>query len=150
MRVNKKWLVIFALAAMIPLSGCGFVTKLRARDKLNKGVKAFAEQKYEEAAKLFEDSIALDPEFNVAKMYLATSYTSQFVPGSPDPKSTEMANKAIKTFESILETEPRSINAMLSIASLYYQLDNSGNRRSGVEKFKQSIRPTQNRSIESP
>ncbi len=95
MRVNKKWLVILALSAAIPLSGCGFITKLRARDALNKGVKAFVEQKYEEASKLFEESIRLDPHFSVARMYLATTYTSQFVPGSPDPKSKEMADKAI-------------------------------------------------------
>lgn len=125
MRLNKKWLVILALAAAIPLSGCGFITKLRARDKLNKGVKAFVEQKYEEAAKLFEESIQLDPDFQVARMYLATTYTSQFIPGSPDPKSQEMADKAIETFSGILDmpntTPETASNAMISIASLYYQ-----------------------------
>jgi tetratricopeptide (TPR) repeat protein len=146
MRVNKKWLVIFALAAAIPLSGCGFITKLRARDKLNKGVEAFAKQKYDEAAKLFEDSVALDPDFETAKIYLATSYTSQFVPGSPDPKSTEMADKAIKIFENIVETNPQNINAMLSIASLYYQLDNSAESKKWCGKI-QAIDPSNAESL---
>ena len=122
MRVNTRWLVILALAAAIPLSGCGFITKLRARDALNKGVTAFVNQKYDEAAKLFEESIRLDPDFQVAKIYLGTAYSLQFVPGSPDPKSKEMADKAIATFKSIVETDKANINAMLSIASLYYQL----------------------------
>ena len=122
MRVNTRWLVILALAAAIPLTGCGFISKLRARDALNNGVKAFMEQKYEEAAKLFEESIRLDPEFQVAKMYLATTYTSQFVPGSPDPKSQENADKAVATFKSIVDEDPGNINAMISIASLYYQM----------------------------
>jgi tetratricopeptide (TPR) repeat protein len=122
MRVNKKWLVILALSAAIPLSGCGFIAKLRARDALNKGVKAFVEQKYEEAGKLFEESIRLDPDFSVARMYLATTYTSQFVPGSPDPKNKEMADKAIQTFSEIVNAEPQNIPPMLSIASLYYQM----------------------------
>lgn len=146
MRVNKKWLVIFALAAAIPLSGCGFITKLRARDKLNKGVEAFAKQKYDEAAKLFEDSVALDPDFETAKIYLATSYTSQFVPGSPDPKSTEMADKAIKMFENIVENNPKNINAMLSIASLYYQLDNSAESKRWCGKI-QAIDPSNAESL---
>jgi tetratricopeptide (TPR) repeat protein len=146
MTVNKKWLVIFALAAAIPLSGCGLITKLRARDKLNKGGKAFAEQKYEEAAKLFEESIALDPEFETAKIYLATSYSSLFVPGSPDPKSTAMADKAIKIFESIVETDPKNISAMLSIASLYYQLDNSAESKKWCGKI-QAIDPSNAESL---
>jgi tetratricopeptide (TPR) repeat protein len=132
MRFNKKrlaltllGLVILALLVIIPLWGYGFITKLRARDKLNQGVTAFAAQRYDEAAKLFEESVALDPEFQTARMYLATSYTSIFVPGSPDPKSQEMAEKAVRTFEEILETDPNNENAMLSIASLYYQMDNS-------------------------
>lgn len=122
MRVNKKWLVMLALLAAIPLSGCGFITQLRPRDALNKGVKAFVDQKYEDAAKLFEESIRLDPQFIIAKKYLATTYASQFVPGSPDPKSTEMARKAIATFEEVIGSEQNNTDAMLSIASLYYQL----------------------------
>ncbi len=122
MRLHGKWLVLLLLALALPLSGCGFIKKLRARDALNKGVKAFTEQKYEEAAKYFEDSISLDPEFKIARTYLATTYTSQFVPGSPDPKSNEMAQKAIQTFKDVLEMDKADINAMVSIASLYYQL----------------------------
>jgi len=91
------------------LSGCGFISKLRARDSLNKGVKAFTEQKYEQAAQFFEEAIRLDPDFQVARMYLATTYTSQFVPGSPDPKSNEMAEKAIRTFEEVLSTDKSGV-----------------------------------------
>ena len=88
MRLNNKWLALFLLLSVMPLSGCGFISKLRARDSLNKGVRAFTEQKYEQAAQYFETAIRLDPEFEVARMYLATTYTSQFVPGSPDQISS--------------------------------------------------------------
>jgi tetratricopeptide (TPR) repeat protein len=101
---------------------------LRARDNLNKGVKAFTEQKYDAAAQFFEKSIQLDPGFETARMYLATAYTSQFVPGSTDPKSEEMARKGIETFQQVVDSaeDPANPNrnAMLSIASLYYQLKN--------------------------
>ena len=124
MKVYGKWLAIPLLAAAIPLTGCNFVTKLQARDNLNKGVKAFTEQKFDKAAEFFEKSLELDPEFHVARMYLATTYTSQFVPGSPDEKSNQMADKAIATFKDVLASDKSgpNINAMLSIASLYYQL----------------------------
>jgi tetratricopeptide (TPR) repeat protein len=129
MRLNRKWLAVLLVLAVIPLSGCGFMQKLKARDNLNKGVKAFTEMKYDAAAQFFEKSIALDPELEDAQMYLATAYTSQFVPGSADPKSEEMAHKGIETFEKVVANSKNpasenSMNAMLSIASLYYQLKN--------------------------
>src|SRR5512143_1553111 len=141
MKVHAKWLAAVVLIAALPLCGCGFVTKLRARDSLNKGVKAFTEQKYEEAAKYFEESIRLDPEFEIARMYLATTYTSQFVPGSPDPKSQEMAEKAIATLQDGIDkakdkSKP-NINAMLSIASLYYQLKKYDESKAWCAKLEQ-------------
>jgi tetratricopeptide (TPR) repeat protein len=141
MRVNKKWLVILVLVAAIPLSGCGFISKLRARDALNKGVKAFVDQKYDDAAKLFEESIRLDPQFIIAKSYLATTYASQFVPGSPDEKSKQSAQKAIETFQSIIDSEPGNTNAMISIASLYYQLQDFDKSKEWCGKI-QNIDPT--------
>ena len=126
MRLKSKWLAVLLLLAVMPFSGCSFKRKLEARDYLNKGVKAFTDQKYDAAAQFFQKTIELDPDFEVARMYLATAYTSQFVPGSTDPKSDEMANKAIETFKEVVDkakdpTKP-NLNAMLSIASLYYQM----------------------------
>jgi tetratricopeptide (TPR) repeat protein len=140
MRFNSKWLGALLVLAALPLSGCGFITQLRARDSLNKGVKAFTEQKYDQAAKYFEDSIRLDPGFEVARMYLAATYTSQFVPGSPDPRSHEMAEKAIVTFKDVLNVKkegPPNINAMLSIASLYYQLKKYDDSKEWCRKVQQ-------------
>jgi len=124
MKLQGKWLAIILLVLMLPLCGCGFISKLRSRDALNKGVRAFTEQKYDIAAKFFEEAIRLDPEFKPPRTYLASTYVSQFVPGSPDPKSTEMANKAIQTFKDVLEMDKSNpdVNSMVSIASLYYQL----------------------------
>lgn len=127
MRLNSRWLAVLLILALAPLTGCGFMRKLQARDKLNKGVKMFTDQKYDAAAQFFQQAIELDPEFETSRMYLATAYTSQFIPGSSDPRSEEMASKGIETFKFVVDNanDPNSPNkrtAMLSIASLYYQL----------------------------
>jgi tetratricopeptide (TPR) repeat protein len=111
----------------MPLPGCGFMKKLRARDNLNKGVKAFTDQKYDAATQYFQKSIDLDPELTKAHVYLATTYMSQFVPGSVDPKSEEMAAKAIKTFTHVAEMvkdpeDPDKKSSMLATANLFYQM----------------------------
>ena len=101
-------------------------SKSEALENLNEGLKAFTAQKYNTAAQFFEEAVRLDPDFEPARMYLATAYTSQFIPGSPNPKSQEMGNKAIETFKQVVEkakdpAQPNK-NAMFSIAVLYYQL----------------------------
>ena len=127
MRLNSKWLALLIILAVLPLSvGCGFMNKLEARDNVNKGVKMFTDQKYDAAAQYFTKALEMDPNFMIAKVYLATAYSYQFVPGSTDPKSEEMANKAIETFGQVVDqAAPNSKTrkeAMLSIASMNYQL----------------------------
>ena len=128
MRVNSRWLAALLLMAVIPLCGCGFVQKLRARDNLNKGVKAFTDQKYDVAAQFFIKAIELDPKIEESHVYLATSYMLQFMPGSSDPKNEQYAQKAIETFRSVIERSEKkgepNVNAMLAIANLSYQMKN--------------------------
>jgi tetratricopeptide (TPR) repeat protein len=142
MRLNSKWLMVLFILAVFPLSGCGFVQKLQARNNLNKGAKAYTDQKYEAAAQYFEKSLHLDPDFEAARMYLGTAYSSQFIPGANDPKSLEMADKAIKTFKEVVakSADPNkpNKNAMLGLAGLYWQLkqyDNSKEWCNQVLKF---------------
>ena len=99
-----------------------------AREYLNRGVKAFTNQQYSEAAEYFEKSMELDPEMEEPPMYLATAYMLQFVPGSTDLGNVQMAENAIKTFRGIVErTEENgnpNLNAMLAIAGISYQMKN--------------------------
>ena len=129
MKANSKWLVVLLLLGVIPFSGCGLpvVKKLQARDYLNKGVTQFSNQKYDAAAQFFQKSVELDPDFEMARMYLGTAYMSQFIPGSVDPRNAEVANKAIETFKNIAETSQdpegrNKLNSMLSIVGLYTQM----------------------------
>jgi tetratricopeptide (TPR) repeat protein len=129
MRLNSRWLAALLLLPVLSLSGCGFINKLQSRDNLNKGVKAFTDQKYDAAAQFFQKSIDLDPDFpeDVPRMYLATAYMLQFVPGSMDPKSEQMGKKAIETFAEVVDRSEAAgkpnVNAMLAIASLSYQMN---------------------------
>ena len=137
MRVKTAALLSCLLMAALMSSGCSFYSKLRARDQLNKGVQAFTENEYVTATKFFAEAVRLDPDFEVARMYLATSYSQQYIPGSPDPASTEMAQNAIKTFKEVVDAKPDSpnLNAMISVASLYYQLREYDNAKEWCAKI---------------
>jgi Tfp pilus assembly protein PilF len=116
-----RWILAIGLlaAAVVFASGCN---KLKARDNLNKGVNAFKAGQYSAAADAFKTAIDLDPEFPVARLYLATAYMSQYVPGSDTPDNKHNADAALEQFNQVLKEDPKSLLATQSVANLYYQM----------------------------
>ena len=111
-----------ATLAILSSVGCG---KLRARDQLNKGVTAYKNAKYEEAIDHFQQSVALDPSLINARMYLATAYAQQYIPGADTPDNNKMAEEAIKQYQSVLEMNPardQKVNSAKGIAYLYLNM----------------------------
>jgi tetratricopeptide (TPR) repeat protein len=106
---------------LIVLSSAG-CDKLRARDKLNKGVAAYKNAKYEQAIEDFKDAVALDGGLKNAKLYLATAYAQQYIPGVDSPDNLQNANNAIDQYKSVLQQDPTNINSIKGIAYLYLQM----------------------------
>jgi tetratricopeptide (TPR) repeat protein len=113
----RKFALILAVAALAVLAtSC---TQLRARDQINKGVAAFKSAQYPEAVEHFKTAVELDPSFVTARLYLATAYMQQYIPGSPEPDNVKMADEALHQFNIVLEQKANDTVAMASIASLY-------------------------------
>ena len=113
-------IVVGLLTVGILIAGATGCTKLRARDHLNKGVQAFRNAQYPEAVDHFKTSLDLDPTFTTARLYLATAYMSQYIPGADSPDNIQMANTAMGEFENVLKSDPANGIALASIASLYF------------------------------
>jgi len=111
-----------ALLALAVLSaGCN---KLKARDNLNKGVNSFKAGQYTAAADDFKMAIDLDPDLPSARLYLATAYMTQWVPGSEAPDNVRNMNAALQEFHTSLNSnldDKNKLIAMESLANIYYQ-----------------------------
>jgi tetratricopeptide (TPR) repeat protein len=114
---RKSYLCLILAVAILAASGC---QKLKARDQLNKGMHAYKAAKYTEAIEFFRRSIELDDEFSTARVYLATAYMTQYIPGAESPENVELAKSAYSEFQKVLEKEPNNPVAIASIASLMY------------------------------
>ena len=112
-------LTVAMVALALSSVGC---QKLKARDSLNKGVAAFRAGQYQSAAEAFKTAVDLDPTFPTARLYLATSYMSQYIPGSDSPENKKNADAAMDQCNKVLADDPKSLLAMQSIANLYYQM----------------------------
>ena len=120
MKTTQKTLVLVA-TVLVLLVGTG-CNKLRARDHLNKGVQAYKNAKYEQAIDHFQQSVSLDPTLINARLYLATAYAQQYIPGADTPDNNRMGEQAIDQYKQVLQVDPKNINSIKGIAYLYLQM----------------------------
>ena len=120
--MKRNLLTALSLAVALVLAGVSSgCRKLEARDNLNKGVQAFKNAKYSDAVEYFKRAIELDPTYPTAKLYLATAYMSQYIPGAESPENLAFAENAAKYFQEVLNDNPNNTTAIKSLASLAYQ-----------------------------
>ncbi len=114
---------VAALAALLifaaGVSGCN---KLKARDLLNKGVGAFKNGQYDEAIGDFQKAKELDPGLMNARLYLATAYASQYIPGAPSDQNVRVGTAAVKEFQEVLQIDPNNLSAIDGTGSIIFQM----------------------------
>jgi tetratricopeptide (TPR) repeat protein len=104
------------LVIMASTVGCA---KLKARDQLVKGVQSFKAGRFEDAVDHFQNSIALDPNYDVARLDLAAAYSSQVVPNLDSPENKKVANEALAQFNIVLSKNQHDVIALRQIASIH-------------------------------
>jgi len=122
----KIWVRVLTLLAVLAVlfsaTGC---SKLRARDQLNKGVQSYKNAKYEDAIEHFKNAVTLDPILINARLYLATAYAQQYIPGADSPENNRYAEQAIDVFKQVLDLHPpkeQQVHSLKGIASLYFNM----------------------------
>ena len=123
MNKNLRLLVPASIAlALLSSMGC---SKLRARDQLNKGVEAYKSSHYEQAIDHFQQAVQLDPGLINARMYLATAFVSQYIPGVDSPDNLRTAQQAIDEYQKVIDANPardQKVNSAKGIAYLYLNM----------------------------
>jgi len=120
--MNKNLKLITLAAVLLALFSSVGCDKLRARDQLNKGVESYKNNHYEQAIDHFQQAVRLDPSLINARMYLATAYVSQYIPGVDSPDNLRTADEAIKEYQTVIDANPardQKVNAAKGIAYLY-------------------------------
>jgi len=114
---------VLACAALVFLvAGASGCNKLKARDLLNKGVGAFKNGQYDSAIEFFKEARDLDPTLMNARLYLATAYASQYIPGAPSDANMKLGNQAIAEFKDVLGIDPNNLSAIDGIGSIVFQM----------------------------
>ena len=117
MKRNVLFLAAVVGLCLLVMSSAG-CERLKARDHLNKGVQSFKNARYPEAVEHFKISVDLEPTFATARLYLATAYMMQYIPGADSPENNRMAKAAEDQFMEVLSQDAKNNVAIASIASL--------------------------------
>ncbi len=118
---HTVFLFAVVVAAVVAGGGCD---KLRARDKLNKGVQAYKAGQTDLAIEDFKTAKDLDPGLINARLYLATAYSAQYIPGAPSPENIRNGQQAAQEFKDILAGDPNNPNlsAIDGLGSILYNM----------------------------
>ncbi len=122
MRLKKLAPFCAVLALALIASGCGTLRALKARDQLNKGVASYRNAQFQAAIEHFKNAVQLDPSLLNAKLYLATAYAQQYIPGGDSDANVKTGEQAISAFEDVLKLDPENTTALASIGNIYYNM----------------------------
>jgi len=133
---NKNSVALFAVAMIAVGFGASGCAKLKARDDLNKGVAAYRDGKYDQAIEFFKDAKENDPTLTNARLYLATAYATQYIPGAPSDENIRMGQAAVKEFQDVLSADANNISAIDGIGSILFNMAGTPYTRARFEESK--------------
>jgi len=116
----KSKLFVLGIIGVVLLSTTG-CNKLKSRDRINKGIQSYKGARYADAVEFFKEAVDLDPTNVTGRLYLATAYMSQYIPGADSADNMQLAKEAKEEFIKVLENHPNDTTALASLASLSYQ-----------------------------
>lgn len=138
-----------ALALLVTLSaGCGMFNRIRAKNSLNEGAKAYRAGDYKLAEQKFRESYELDETQKNAPTLIARAIMQQYKPGVEKPENAQKAQAALEEYQKILTNDPNNEEAFNAIVYLYRQTKNEEKEREWlVQRANLSTVPSEKRAV---
>jgi len=134
MRVSRLGIIIIILTTVLIGTNCSYYNRILARKNLVDGANAYKNRKFQEAERLFRETVKLDEkgtttEGRAAQLFLARTIHSEYIGNRMDK---QLAEDAIKEYQRALEIEFE--DAKLKFARelsmpVYYKKNQIGERR---------------------
>jgi TonB family protein len=119
---------------MAPLLAQSTTDPVDGRGWFEKGIQAYKGARYSDAVDALQRAVDLNPNEVNPRLYLATAFMVQYIPGGDSPENVELARRAGAEFELVMRLDRNNVTALSSLASLSYQ------EAQGIQNSEQKFR----------
>jgi hypothetical protein len=124
MKLSRISIAALLVALVATSGGCVLINRVRAKNALNEGARAYREGRFADAEQKFRTAYDLDPTQQKAQLFIARSVQQQYKPGVQQPDNVAIAERAINAYQEILAKNPKDEDAYKAIVFLYGQMKN--------------------------
>ncbi|HEU0179189.1 MAG TPA: hypothetical protein VFV58_33400 [Blastocatellia bacterium] len=138
-RNSTTALMLAAIAALTMLgSGCEYIRKVIAKDKLNQGAIEYNKGNTRIAQEFFKDASDTDPSNAITWLYLGATMVRDYKKEIDDGKKKELANQALDVYKKALSLANDNCtvidNALSYMAVIYDDIKNRDEWRKTMEE----------------
>ena len=142
MKVFRNSTTALTLAAIVALttlgSGCEYVRKVIAKDKLNQGAIEYNRGNTAGAQEFFKDASETDPNNPVTWLYLGATLVKDYKKETDDAKKKDIANKALDVYKKAMKLASENCvvvdNALSYIAVIHDDMNDFEEWRKTMEE----------------
>jgi hypothetical protein len=115
-------MAVLLVALVSATGGCTIVNRVRAKNALNEGARAYKDGRFPDAEARFREAYELDPSQRNAPVFIARAVQQQYKPGVQTPENVAVGERAVAEYEKILQANPANEDAYKAIVFLYGQM----------------------------
>jgi len=124
MKLSRTSIAALLVALVAASGGCTLVNRVRAKNALNEGARAYKDGRFADAEERFRTAHELDPSQKNAPLFIARAVQQQYKPGVQTPENLAVGEKAVAAYQDILKSDPGNEDAYKAIVFLYGQMKN--------------------------
>ena len=124
MKLSRTSIAALLVALVAASGGCTLVNRVRAKNALNEGARAYKDGRFADAEERFRTAHELDPSQKNAPLFIARAVQQQYKPGVQTPENLAVGEKAVGAYQDILKEDPGNEDAYKAIVFLYGQMKN--------------------------
>jgi hypothetical protein len=124
MKLSRISIVALLAVLVATAGGCALVNRVRAKNALNEGARAYRDGRFADAEQKFRYSYELDPSQKNAPLFIARAVQQQYKPGVQAPENLALGEKAVAAYQDIFQKDPNNDDAYKAMVFLYGQMKN--------------------------
>lgn len=126
MKLSRISIVTLLLVTVSASAGCTVVNRIRAKNALNEGARAYRDGRFADAEAKFREAYEYDPSQKNAPLFIARSVQQQYKPGVDTPENVAKGQAAIDAYQEILKNDPANEDAYNAVVFIYRQMKKEG------------------------